>query len=365
MILIVDRYLAFQVFVGLCIATAVLLPLFSFLDLLDQLNDVGNWSYQVKDAFFYTALLMPRRFIQLAPFIALLGTVIALGRLAKNLELTALQIAGISPVRVSMAPLVVGFILLIFIAVLEQFVAPQLQQKAISHRATAFQKAGTAFEKAVQLLGKNLGIWTRDERNILRIGEMITAKKAANVEVLHFDDNGSLLTYTHAKYADITDDNLWELSEVISKTFNETEEKIESISTSSMQWESFVKSTDILILTKSPDSLSPFDLFQHVRFLKNTGQEADAYELALWRKVGGAFITIAMMLLSIPFVFGSSRTGFSKKLVLAVMVGISVHLLDQIIANAGLLLHFPPALTALFPGLALILVANLWLRKIP
>jgi len=51
--------------------------------------------------------------------------------------------------------------------------------------------------------------------------------------------------------------------------------------------------------------------------------------------------------------------------VLAVMVGISVHLLDQIIANAGLLLHFPPALTALFPGLALILVANLWLRKIP
>ena len=357
MILIVDRYLAFQVFVGLCIATAVLLPLFSFLDLLDQLNDVGNWSYQVKDAFFYTALLMPRRFIQLAPFIALLGTVIALGRLAKNLELTALQIAGISPVRVSMAPLVVGFILLIFIAVLEQFVAPQLQQKAISHRATAFE----GFVK----LGKNLGIWTRDERNILRIGKMINAKKAANVEVLHFDDNGSLLTYTHAKYADITDDNLWELSEVISKTFNETEEKIESISTSSMQWESFVNPTDISTLTKSPDSLSPFDLFHHVRFLKNTGQEADAYELALWRKVGGAFITIAMMLLSIPFVFGSSRTGFSKKLVLAVMVGISVHLLDQIIANAGLLLHFPPALTALFPGLALILVANLWLRKIP
>jgi len=357
MILIVDRYLAFQVFVGLCIATAVLLPLFSFLDLLDQLNDVGNFSYHVKDAFIYTALMMPRRFIQLTPFIALLGTVIALGQLAKNLELTALQIAGISPVRVSMAPLFVGFILLIFIAVLEQFVAPQLQQKAISHRATAFEK----FTE----LGKNLGIWTRDERNILRIGKMITAKKAANVEVLHFDDNGSLLTYTHAKYADIIDDNLWELSEVISKTFSETEEKIESISTSSMQWESFVNPTDISTLTKSPDSLSPFDLFQHVRFLKDTGQEADAYELALWRKVGGAFITIAMMLLSIPFVFGSSRTGFSNKLVLAVMVGISVHLLDQIVANAGLLLHFPPALTALSPGLALILVANLWLRKIP
>ena len=232
MILIINRYLAFQVFVGLCIATAVLLPLFSFLDLLDQLDDVGKGTYRVKDAFLYAGLMLPRRFSQLAPFIALLGTVIALGRLAKNLELTALQIAGISPVRVSIAPLVVGIFLLIFIAILEQFVAPQLQQKAILHRAIAL-------EQSVQL-GKNLGIWTRNEKNILRIGEMITAKKAANVEVLHFDDNGSLLTYTHAKYADINDDNLWELREVISKTFNKDEEKIESISISSMQWKSFV-----------------------------------------------------------------------------------------------------------------------------
>lgn len=357
MILIVDRYLAFQVFIGLCIATAVLLPLFGFLDLLEQLDDVGKGTYRVKDAFLYAALMLPRRFSQLAPFIALLGTVIALGGLAKNLELTALQIAGISPVRVSIAPLVVGLILLIFIAILEQFVAPQLQQKAILHKAVAL-------EQSVQQLGKNLGIWTRNERNILRIGEMITAKKAANVEVLNFDEKGSLLTYTYAKYADINDDNLWELREVISKTFSEDEEKIESINISSMQWKSFVNPTDISILTKSPESLSPVDLFQHVRFLKNTGQEADAYELALWRKAGGSFITIAMLLLSIPFVFGSSRTGFANKLVFAIMAGIGVYLLDQIIANAGLLLHLSPAFTALFPGLTLILVANIWLRKI-
>ncbi len=354
MILIINRYLSFQVFIGLCIATAVLLPLFSFLDLLEQLDDVGRGTYRVKDAFLYTALMLPRRFSQLAPFIALLGNVIALGRLAINLELTALRVAGFSPVRISIAPLAVGLILLIFIAILEQFVAPQLQQKAILHRALAL-------DQSVQL-GKNLGIWTRNERNILRIGEMINTKRAANVEVLHFNDNGSLLSYTHAKYADIIDNNLWELSEVISKTF--TEEQIESISTSSMQWKSFVNPTDISALNKSPDSLSPFDLFQHVRYLRSTGQEADAYELALWRKAGGALTTIAMLLLSIPFVFGSSRTGLTNKLVLAVLVGMSVYLLDQIIANAGLLLHLNPVLTALFPGFVLILVANSWLHRI-
>tara|TARA_Y100001936_G_scaffold252558_1_gene312727 strand:+ start:12887 stop:13960 length:1074 start_codon:yes stop_codon:yes gene_type:complete len=357
MILIIDRYLAFRVFIGLCIATAMLLPLFGFLDLLEQLDDVGQGTYRVQDAFLYTALMMPRRFSQLAPFIALLGTVIALGGLAKNLELTALQIGGVSPVRVSMAPLAVGFVLLIFIAILEQFIAPKFQQEAILNKVVAR-------DQSVQL-GKNLGIWTRNERNILRIGEMVNAKKAENVEILHFDKNGSLLTYTYARYANINDNNLWELHEVISKKFGSSKENIESVSKNSIYWKSFVNPNNISTLIKSPESLSPYDLFQHVSYLKNTGQEADAYELALWRKAGGAFTTIAMLLLSIPFVFGSSRTGFATKLVFSVMAGISVYLLDQIIANIGLLLHFPPILTALFPGIALIIVANIWLRTIP
>jgi lipopolysaccharide export system permease protein len=351
---IINRYLAFQVLMGLGIATAVLLPLFSFLDLLDQLDDVGKGTYQVEDAFVHTALLLPRRFVQLAPFIALLGNVIGLGRLAVNSELTALRVAGVSPIRISLAPLVVGLILLLFIAALEQFVAPKLQQMAISARAVALDKSAA--------LGKNLGIWTRNERNILRIGEMLNTKKAADIEVMHFDDNGFMLTYTYAKYADLIADDLWELSDVTIKTF--TEKRIESASIKSMNWRSFLNPDDISTLTKSPESLSPIELFLHVRFLRATGQEADAYALALWRKAGVALTTIAMLLLSIPFVFGSVRAGLGNKLVLASMLGISVYLFDQVIANLGLLLHLNPALTALFPGLLLIALANFWLRRV-
>lgn len=351
---IIDRYLALQVLVGLVVATAVILPLFSFLDLLEQLSHVGRGTYSIKDAFLHTALLLPRRFIQLAPFIALLGTVVALGRLAVNLEITALRVAGVSPVGISLAPLRVGLVLLLLIAVLEQFVAPQLQQKAISDKAAAL---GQTTE-----LGKNLGIWTRDEQNILRIGEMQHAKRAAGIELLHFDSDGFLLTYTHAKYADIIDDNLWELNDVVTKTF--TGNRIESVSTSSMNWKSFLNPDDISILTKPPESLSPIELFQHVRFLRATGQEADAYAMALWRKIGGAVTTIAMLLLSIPFVLGSVRAGLGNKLVLAAMIGVGVYLLDQIIANAGLLMHLNPMLTALLPGLALITLANFWLRRV-
>ena len=88
-----DSYLNRQILSGIVIATAILLPLFGFLDLIEQLDDVGEGFYTVKDAFYYTALLLPRRFIQLVPFIALIGHVIALGRLAINSEIISMLVA--------------------------------------------------------------------------------------------------------------------------------------------------------------------------------------------------------------------------------------------------------------------------------
>lgn len=351
---IIYRYIAAQVSVGLLIATAVLLPLFSFFDLLDQLDDVGKGTYRIEDAFMYTAMLLPRRFIQIAPFIALLGTVAALGKLAVNSELVALRVAGISPTRISLIPLSVGLLLLVFIAVLEQFVAPQLQQRAISYRAAALEQSAE--------LGRGLGIWTRNEQNILRIGGMLHTKKAVDIEIIRLDKEGFLMAHIHAEFADIYDNALWKLSNVTVRTF--TKGKIFSTSADSVTWKSFLNPEDIATLTKPPESLSPTELFRHVGFLRATGQEVDSYAMAFWRKIGSAIMTIAMLLIAIPFIFGSIRTGLGNKLTLSAIIGIVVYLLDQIIANVGLLLNLNPAFVALFPGIVMILLANLWLRRI-
>jgi lipopolysaccharide export system permease protein len=46
------------------------------------------------------------------------------------------------------------------------------------------------------------------------------------------------------------------------------------------------------------------------------------------------------------------------------MLGISVYLLDQVFSNLGLLWRLNPALTALLPGVMLIALANVWLRRV-
>lgn len=351
--MVIYRYIASQVQIGFIIAIAILLPLFSFFDLLDQLDDVGRGTYQVHDAFLYTALLLPRRFIQIAPFVALLGTVIALGKLAVHSELIAMRVAGLSPVRISLAPLGIGMVLLLSVAALEQFIAPQLQQKAITLRALALEQSAE--------LGKNLGIWTRNEKNILRIGHMLHAKKAIGIEILQLDQEGSLLTHTLAESADIIDDDIWKLKAVVIRTFSD--DRISAQHYDTWNWSSFLNPEDVLTLTKPPESLSPVELVRHVDFLRSTGQDADAYALALWRKIGSALMTIAMLLLSIPFVFGSIRTGLSNKLVFAALIGVAVYLIDQIIANVGLIMHVNPTAIALVPSLTMIMAAIVWLRR--
>ncbi|ALQ51001.1 LPS export ABC transporter permease LptG [Nitrosomonas ureae] len=346
-------YISRQVLIGFLIAIAVILPLFSFFDLLDQLDDVGRGTYRITDAFLYTTMLLPRRFIQIAPFVALLGTVTALGKLAIHSELIAMRVAGLSPWRISLAPLSVGILLLLGVAILEQFIAPQLQQKAITYRAIALEQSAE--------LGRNLGIWTRNEKNILRIGQIINNNKAATIEILQLDQEGFLAAHVLAQTAEIVDNETWELSNVIVRTFADNQITVAHHNT--LNWSSFVSPEDIATLTKPPESLSPLELFRHVEFLRSTGQEADSYALALWRKIGSALMTIAMLLLSIPFVFGSIRSGLSNKLVFASLIGIAVYLLDQIIANTGLILQLNPALIALAPGFTIIMVANVWLRR--
>lgn len=351
---LLENYIVRQIVSGLLIAAAILLPLFSFLDLIEQLDDVGEGFYKSKDAFMYVGYLLPRRFIQLAPFIALLGTVIGLGRLAVNLELMTMRAAGLSPMRISFTVFKVGLLLLILIGVLEQVIAPELQQKAIAHRAEALAQSTE--------LGKDLGTWTRDKHRILRIAESPQGSLMRGVEIILIDDNNQLLKHLFAEYAEIKTEKKWELSNVTLKVFRER--NVETSHIDFMSWEPFLDSEQMSTLNRPPESLSPLDLYKYVSYLRDTGQQSDPYELALWRKFGSGLVTIAMVMLSVPFVFGSVRGGIANRLVLAGITGICVYLLDQIVANVGLLLNFSFPLVALAPGLLLIWLAIAWLQRL-
>lgn len=351
---LLENYIVRQIVNGLAIATAVLLPLFCFLDLIEQLEDVGEGFYQTRDAFIYVAYSIPRRFIQLAPFIALIGTVIGLGRMAVSLELITMRAAGLSPIRISYITLKVGLLLLVLLAALEQFVAPVYQQKAIAHRAEALSYSTE--------LGTDLGTWTRDRKQILRIGSSLQGGLMREVELLTINEQGRLTEHLLAQFAEIRTEKKWELSHVTIKQISDNSVKTEY--RDQVIWNPFLKSEQMAALNRPAESLSPSELYRHIRYLRKTKQGSEIYELALWRKFGSGLITIAMILLSVPFVFGSVRGGIANRLVLAGITGICVYLFDQLVANIGLILDLSLGFVALAPGLLIIWLATAWLQRV-
>jgi lipopolysaccharide export system permease protein len=114
-----------------------------------------------------------------------------------------------------------------------------------------------------------------------------------------------------------------------------------------------------------PDSLSPSDLYQYIQALRQRGQNADTYVLALWQKLAVPLTTGAMVLLSLPFVFGPPRGTTGLRITVGAMVGIGFYLANQIIGYVGLLLEFHPTITTLAPVAAILWIALWRLRHAP
>ena len=74
-----DRYIARNFVFGLLPTLLLLTGLFSFLALVQELEDVGKGSYSTLSALAVIALTLPRKLIDILPVVALLGALTGLG----------------------------------------------------------------------------------------------------------------------------------------------------------------------------------------------------------------------------------------------------------------------------------------------
>jgi hypothetical protein len=96
---LLERYIAVATVKALGVVSAGLTSLFSLLEFVDQLHDVGKGHYRLIDALVYVLLTAPARILQLMPAAMLFACLFALGALATRGELTAMRAGGLSPRR--------------------------------------------------------------------------------------------------------------------------------------------------------------------------------------------------------------------------------------------------------------------------
>jgi lipopolysaccharide export system permease protein len=264
---IIDLYLGLSTIQGFFLVLSVLVVLFSFLELLVQLNDVGKSGFRMADAFAFVALTSPKRMVDLMPVAALLGSTIALGMLADHQELTAMQAAGISVKRIAFSVLGTSLLIMLAGVLIAEFIAPPLDQYARIERSKAVYGKGV-------MLSKN-GFWVRHGPAFVHVGKSFSGGRAADIEIYELDGNGQLSRFVYSPKALIEGNKNWLLSEAEVKTFSADQVQFEQVA--EYRLESFLSPEQMSVLELPADSLSLSDLRGYIDSLEERGQNTETY----------------------------------------------------------------------------------------
>jgi lipopolysaccharide export system permease protein len=351
---LIDIYLGRNTLQGFTLVLSVLVVLFSFLELLIQLNDVGKGIYRLQEAFLFVGMTIPRRMVDLMPIAALLGSIVSLGLLADHQELTAMQAAGISVQRIAFSVLGTSVIIMAATLLMAEFVAPPLDQ------AARIQRSRAIYGKPV-IMSKE-GFWMRHGMSFVNVGRALPGDRAADIEVYEMDEGGLLRRFIAAREAVIRDGRDWLLTGVQAKSFSG--DTVSTLPVQDIVLKGFLTPEQVSILELPADSLSLSDLWYYIRSLQERGQNYQAYGLAFWQKVCLPVTTGIMVLLSLSFVFGSTRIrNAGQRIFTGTLVGILFYLSNQIFGHMGLILSLPPLLTTLAPVSVILFVALKLLRR--
>ena len=346
------RYVGLATLRAAAVVAAALTGLFSLLEFVEQLASVGEGRYRVVDALAFVALTAPSRLLQVAPVSLLIGTLLALGGMARNAELAAMLSLGMSEGRIVGAALRLVLPLSALLFLLMQVVIPPAQQLAWEERAAALANPAVP--------GHGSGFWTRHGGDYLNVQRFEAARVPVGIDLYSFRADGSLSRVLEAERATIAPDGTWNLAHVTRRRIDGW--RIETDHLPTLAWHSFISPGEIRFLIVPLDSVAPTTLFRHIRALP-ADQRATRDEQVLWTDASLPLVLVAMIMAAAPFVFGSPRSqSGGQHLARGVGVGIVFSLGQQIVSRLGLLLDISPALVAVVPPLLVIALAT-WLLR--
>ena len=350
---ILDRYIGRSILVTSMLVMLVLVALASVFAFVAELEDVGKGNYNVSRAAQYVFLTIPgKAYLLFAPAV-LLGSLLGLGTLATYSELIVMRAAGISNARIIRAVLLTGVALMVFVALLGEYLVPKSD-------AVAEQLRLTALEERVSVRGRQ-GLWVKSGDKFVNISTVMPDLTLLSVTVWEYNNNKLTKSIEIDRAVPLQDGwrvNGLKVTEFLAEqtTVTRVEEEI---------WPVLVSSQVLQSLSMSPESLSVRSLYGQVNHLKTNGLDSERIELAFWIKLTSPLATIVMLMLSLPFVFGSQRSGGAgQKIFIGIMLGIGYVLLNKLLTHMGLTYGLSPAFSAVLPLCLFLCVSILGIQRI-
>ncbi|WP_260291382.1 LPS export ABC transporter permease LptG [Sedimenticola hydrogenitrophicus] len=351
---VLDRYIGTSVLLSILITLVILVVLVGFVTLMDELGSVGKGDYTTADVFYYVLLILPRRAYEVFPMAVLLGSLVGLGGLANNSELVAMRAAGVSLARIIVSVLKAGVLAMLVVMVIGEAIAPNTEQYAERMRASKMSQQITMKSK--------YGFWARDGSSFVNIRQILPGSQLKDIYIYEFSGQRELLVSTHADFAQYQDGH-WLLRGINQTRF--LADRVESRTLDEATWDSLLNPDILNVVVVRPTMLPVWGLYQYIAFMRENGQEATTYEVAFWSKVIMPLITLVMVFLAVPFVFGVLRSvGIGQRIFAGSLMGLAFFLLNKVLGHMAVVYSLNPLFAAAVPGLLFLALGFWFVRRV-
>ena len=352
-----DRYIAKTLLTYTIIVLVVWVSIYSFFNFLAELNSVGKDGYTILSAFTYIFFQLPEVVYKQASPILLLGCILGMGHLATTGQLLIFRVSGDSIFKITLLTLKNSLVFLFVFIFIGELLSPISSNFAENSR---FKSMGNSSKSLSQD-----GFWIRDGGNFINVKKNIDGKLFSGITVIEVNSSNKIERVIKSENA-IFDGNSLDMSG----------SKILSIdnssffdSVSSKERNSYNKTVSfdqdlIDSLEKEPEDLSTWTLIKQIRFLSDNKLRSGVFEVELYKRLIQPITLIAMILLAMLFIFGSTRdVTLGRKIFFGVALGLSFEMLSRVASAMALGLDFSPFLSSILPSIVVMFIAVILLLK--
>ena len=345
---VIKRYLSAEITASTLLVFAALLMLFSFLDLIHELGEIGKGGYRLPHILVYVLLSVPGHVYELFPIAALIGTLFAIAQLVANSEYTVMRVSGVSIPRMAFTLVEIGLLFSALTFAIGEFVAPPAERFAQQLRAKAI--TGVIAQEF------RSGLWVKDDHSFVNVSQVLPDSVLVGIKIYEFDSEHRLRTISLAQSGEYRNDNMWRLRDVVQTTFSNSKTTVSRLPET--EWRSVLEPGLLSVLMVAPEQMSAWSLYSYVQHLRENNQQTARHEIAFWNKLIYPFAVLVMMVLALPFSYYQQRSGgVGGKVFAGIMLGIGFAMLGRLFTYLGLLRDWSPFWSAILPTLMFLSLA--------
>jgi len=352
-----DRYIAKTLLNYTIIVLVVWTSIYSFFNFLAELNSVGKDGYTVLSAFTYIILQLPEVAYKQASPIILLGCILGMGHLATTGQLLIFRVSGASILKITLLTLKISLILVLFFICIGEFLAPISSNLAKSSKSNATGGSSASFNQE--------GFWIRDGDNFINVKKNIDGTLFSGITVIEVNSSNMIERVIKSENA-LFDGNSLDMSgsEIFSINESSSFDRISLKERNSYEKTVSFDQDLISSLKKEPEDLSTWTLFKQIRFLSDNKLRSGVFEVELYKRLIQPVTLIAMILVAMLFIFGSTRdVTLGRKIFFGVALGLSFEMLSRVASAMALSLDFSPLLSSILPSILVMFISIFLLLK--